>query len=427
MNADKKSFDQMIGGRIQLARLSKGWNQSTLAIRCGIDQARISKYERGKIHITEGPLAIIARALEVDVEWLTNSDAVRAGYLDDTNPKPLRIGDTKIDDVHLIHGNHIEPLEISIRYRHDRLVIPHRLREVYARLAAQVKEAAASVGRPYYNGPTARLLRISEEKTDQLPDGREQRRLILELAPLSWEEFTILNKNLDEPITPGGGATIRSEYADRRALFQNGPDLRWCDLSNMLSLAMIPITTDGFGLIQHRSRHGVSVDPGRLTSGIAENIHRYLDEAVPDNLGRALNPRTERNRTDVDAYYRPTGVPSPVLTALRGLKEEVSTELYRMLKDSLHRIKFLNLIFDLHGFHPMLTGIVELGLQRSEVERLLQEYPGRDHPEFTSMLFVPLDPSEKHASRLLRRPTDWVRGGLSAFISAIKFFQRDQK
>jgi transcriptional regulator with XRE-family HTH domain len=358
------------GGRVRSLRTDRGWSQKKLAQQTGIDQQTLSRYENGRRLIGEVHLKLLADKLEVEVEVITGGMTRLQHYAGETikNPKPIVGGPVSLENVYLVCGNHIEPLEISIAYRHSRLKIPKKIEPVYLQLAALARTSAEKAGYPYFNGPNTRLLRVTESNTRQLATGREQRGVNFELGPVSWEEYTVLNEFLDFEVFNEKTTTIRKALADERQLFDNCGDLRWCQLSNILCIAAIPITNDGFGLIQHRSRQGVSSDIGRLTSGVAENIHRFLDEAAPENLGKRLHTLTGDGGRAVDADYQPRGVPSPLLTALRGVFEEVSTETYRRIKDSKNRLIFLNVIFELAAFHPMLVGVINLGISRAEIE-----------------------------------------------------------
>src|SRR6266516_1528953 len=167
--------------------------------------------------------------------------------------------------------------------------------------------------------------------TKQHWSGRERRGIILELGPVSWEEFTVLNEFPD----------IRTKYADYNSLYAHGSDLRWCRLSNLLVLGVMPLTIDGFGLVQQRGPEQ-SIDPGLFTCGIAENIHRFLDEAPPDDPTHRIHPLTEVTEKNRWEPYRPRGKPSPLLAAQRGIWEELSRELHNQTLNP-ERFRFLAL------------------------------------------------------------------------------------
>jgi hypothetical protein len=189
------------------------------------------------------------------------------------------------------------------------------------------------------------------------------------LGPVSWEEYTVLNTNLDHKLA--SGQTIRQRYAVESCVYDNDRDFRWCGLSNILAVALIPITNDGYGLVQVRNPRGVSTEGNRYTSGIAENIHRYLDEADAHSPLQRINalaiPSELATNGRVDENYRLTEghTLSPYLTAVRGLWEEVSEALAKEVPTSA--FKFLNVTYELTTFHPMLVGIVELGLPWKKV------------------------------------------------------------
>jgi hypothetical protein len=80
-------------------------------------------------------------------------------------------------------------------------------------------------------------------------------------------------------------------------------------------------------------------------------------------------------------------------------------------------------VFDLEFFHPVLVGVIELGLQRDEVEKLIQEYPGKDHSENSTIIFASLNTADEETSRLLADLSRWDLAGLSAFVSSLKYWE----
>ncbi|MBD3227583.1 MAG: TIR domain-containing protein [Candidatus Lokiarchaeota archaeon] len=342
------------------------------------------------------------------------------------NPKPYSIQDYEINEVYLMFGNHTSQIEIDARYVHQPIDLPEDLSKIYSFLAGQAEVNVKTTGAQYFNGPNTRLIRFTEENTFQSPGGKEQKGATLELGPVSWENYTVLNDFLDYKLE--SGKSIREEYADPETLYMNDRDLRWCKLSNILGLAIIPITKDGFGLIQKRNPRGVSSEGDRLTSGIAENIHRYLDEASSQNLSERLNeldlPSEVNKSGKVDENYKPKGVPSPILTAQRGLWEEISEELYHITNPESY--KFLNIGFELTKFHPMLFGIVELNIDKNEVEKLRKSSPGRDHSEFLDIYYLPLDLHNQETSKILFDKKRWISAGLASFITAVHYWSRKE-
>ena len=289
--------------------------------------------------------------------------------------------------------------------------------------------------RPPSTLPNTRLIRVIH---DIMPsrDGTEIRRQILELGPVSWLEYSVLNTFLDYKLR--NGKTIREAFACLDKLYDNGSDFRWCSLSNIMPVAMIPVTTDGYGLLQRRSS-AVSTEPGAYTSGVAENIHRFLDEAPSGNLYQRRVPllelydeyRTKRllmeslTAKGVDDKYQPEGVPSPFLTAKRGLFEEISKELYDQVPDSSY--KFLNVAFGLKVFVPNLVGVIELGKPKVEVEELVDACLDKSERR-GAIQYVMLDEKDGRTEELLlpRNRSNWTAGGLAALISAIRWYKKER-
>jgi transcriptional regulator with XRE-family HTH domain len=62
---------------IQLIELreSRGWTQAELASRCGVDQADISRIERGSTSPTARTLQRIAAALDADLRLVSRTPA----------------------------------------------------------------------------------------------------------------------------------------------------------------------------------------------------------------------------------------------------------------------------------------------------------------------------------------------------------------
>jgi transcriptional regulator with XRE-family HTH domain/endonuclease V-like protein UPF0215 family len=415
--------EMSVGDRIRALRQERAWTQEELAARADISPEYLSRIETGDRTPGDRALKGLAEALGVGVEALTSDHQVwHPSSIPETNPKPVRLGDLRLDDAYLALGNHTEPVEITVRYTHERLKLPPEIQAVYSKLAETARRRAEAGGHLYFNGPNTRLTRVSLENNRQLPSGTESHSWVLELGPVSWEEYTVLNAFLDERVFDPPEDTIRKRFAKVEKLYENAANLTWCPLSNILCLALIPITMDGYGIIQQRSKTIVSVDGGRFTSGVAENIHRFMDEAVPENLGRRKNPADPvGGLQSIDHLYRPTGVPSPLLAAQRGVKEELSEGLYHLLKDAPERFKFLNLLVPIDRFHPELIGVIDLPFTLEETKALIEESPGKDHPEAMSIRYVPLDPTANATAEVMRDRSKWTVGGLAALISAIQY------
>jgi transcriptional regulator with XRE-family HTH domain len=75
---------ESLGERIRRLRQEKGISQDRLALRAGIDQSGLSKFERGKERrISETSLRRIASVLEIEFEHLVrNTGFSKSGHLD---------------------------------------------------------------------------------------------------------------------------------------------------------------------------------------------------------------------------------------------------------------------------------------------------------------------------------------------------------
>ena len=351
-------------------------------------------------------------------------------FIDERNPKPIRLGDICLQNVFLMLGNHTETLDVAVRYCSEHIILPAKMGLIYDQLLQREQERARLNNFPFFNGPNTRLLGITETRQD--PSRREQRGIVLHLGPVSWFDFTVLNGFLDadDIFFNERGNTVRGEFVDSIRLFNNPKDLRWCKLSNILTVNMTPITSDGYGLIQYRSPVGVSFTGGCFANGIAENIHRYLDEAPPQSLHIRSNAiataalfAMENASEPEKLNYQPGGVPSPLLTAQRGLYEEVSEDLYCKIRDEQSKFKFLNLIMDMDLFTPHLVGIIELGVDRDELQKYIEASPGKDHSEAASFDYLPLDVTISKTLEFVRDKQNWAPPGLSAFITAVKYWE----
>ncbi len=413
-----------LGERIQKKRKGKGWTQSDLADKSNVDPSLISRYENGAPVSAEN-LQKLAAAFDVDVEDLTTGEerSRHSPHSIGQNPKPIRLGEICLENVYILFGHYAKPFEFDVQYTNVNLKLHRAIRPIYSDLAQTAAHNALKLGHVYYpDGPCVRLLRIIP-KSRQLKTGREEHGAVLELAPVNWEQYTVLNELLllDNK--------MRTRFADVEALYRNGLNLSWCALSNILTVSLIPITKDGFGLVQRRSRHGVSSAFRVLTAGVNENIHRYLDEAAPSNLSHRLHS-IDRKKATVDQVWKPSnpdGVPSPLLAAQRGVFEELSPELHRISMQVPGCYKFLTVVFDFFYFHPYLLGVVELDMTRSEVQKIIEEYPPESHPEYDSIEYLLLSKNDPNTSRRLSDRKSWGNWGLAAFITAMNYWEQSRK
>lgn len=402
---------------------ARNMSQKDLAEASGIDEGQISKYANDREYPNPATVSALAIALRCHVMDLTTDVEMPRPRLADyaRNPKPIRIADVCLENVFLMWGNHVESFELSVRYDPKPLGLHPKIRPLYQHLAEQAASNAKTRGADYFpDGPCARLKRIVPNTQEVAR--REQRGAILELGPLSWEEYAVLNEYF---VADTNLQSVRDSVLKIELLYEHALDLSWCPLSNIMTVVMTPITKDGYGLIQRRGRQGVSCAFELLTAGVNENIHRYMDEAPITNFLRRLHTIDARNLNPKQRWHpsESEGVPNPVLTAQRGVFEEVSPEIHRISMQNPANYKFLNIIFDFHFFHPNLVGVVELDMTRKEVEKTIEEYPPISHSEYTALEYLALDKNNNDTMKQVSDKSAWCCWGLSAFISAMHYWE----
>lgn len=433
----RMSMSKTIADNLRALMSQKNYTDLKLAAETGIHPRQIKKYLAGTVkNPRPTQIARMAEALDVDPRAITfDPDIGVARFPKITeNTKPIRIGDVRLDNQFLMMGVATETLDVAIEYLHQPLELDRYVRTAYPRMLAVAKANAEAKGTLFFDGPNTRLLRITQGGSRQMEDGSERRGIVLKMGPVSWYEFTVLNTFLDDDTGPDGRGwlkntpkmTFRKKFAHTEKLFESQTDLRWCKLSNILTVNLTPITSDGYAVISRRSKEGVSVSGGLYSNGVAENIHRYLDEAryetphIRENKIRTAREVAEKKTVPVDYEPEEGRAPSPLLTALRGVYEELSTDIYFHIKARSNCVRFLSVVMDLQLFNPHLIGIVDLGLTKAEVERMIETSPGKDHPEAMFFEFHKPTEANKDLMNLMRATEIWVPVGLASLIIAVK-------
>ena len=166
---------------------------------------------------------------------------------------------------------------VSIRISTEAYSLPAQWLPQRQPIIDNEKQKSRESNGKFEDGPVMRLL--SYRATPQPP--HERKHLHLTLAPLGWYDFTVGWRCLEGMLSHHNEI---SRFLNLEKLVLAG-DLRSSRLSNIVDTATTLLTNDGFLIYSHRGAMQ-SVDPGRLTSAIAENINptKDLDSSDPDSL-----------------------------------------------------------------------------------------------------------------------------------------------
>lgn len=417
-----------ISKKIRELREERGWSQDELAKKVGVQFETVNRWENKPMRPRAQHLSRLCAVLGVSMAELKGLSPARPAVPLDLieNPAPMGSAHISVPGAYVMYEADNKPIDWTVTYRHEKFVRHPDLDPYWDILCDHVRERAKEVGTQFWNGPVVRLTHLSFEQSGETR-GHEFSRVTFNLAPLSWEEFSVLHTLFYDDVFDEPPRTIRERYCDLTALYRNQSDLRWCQLSNLLCVHLIPITSDGFGLVKRRGR-GNSLEIDVLIAGVDENLHRYNDEADPHDLYKRRNFIVDPSREEIDAWFAPKGVPSPYLCALRGIGEETSPHIERALTGFPQRIKFLSVVMDLKMFHPHLCGVAELPFTKDETQKLLADHPGVHlRTEARSHQYVPLDFLHPMTKQLVADQRDWSAAGLAALVSAEKYWRASSK
>lgn len=90
MEKSERDFLKQVGERVRIRRNHLHYSQSELAELANSDQRVISKLEAGLSDVRTTTLRRIARALQVDVDWLVRNETVGELLLGTPEPKKAR-------------------------------------------------------------------------------------------------------------------------------------------------------------------------------------------------------------------------------------------------------------------------------------------------------------------------------------------------
>jgi transcriptional regulator with XRE-family HTH domain len=279
--------------------------------------------------------------------------------------------------------------------------LPEELHKRKDRILHTLTDQARVPGAQFYAGPCIGLRRYRFSPTAAAARTNEEKHLWLELAPLTWSDYSIANdwfsKILLAKMGMGDEKNIR-HYLDLNRVANDGA-LQDIKLSNLMSTATTLLTTDGYLTYSMRSSR-VSTQPSCL-GVVMENIQPHKDES----------------RLDRDA----DGLPLPFRTAKRGIREEISTKVAASLNSKA--IYLLGIAFDLEVFEPDLLFLAALPLTRDELLKLHKENTGVDFHEAGELRFARALPTDPNVVGALTPPASWAPTGQASFMRAAQFIE----
>lgn len=274
------------------------------------------------------------------------------------------------------------------------------------------RREAKKAGRTFFNGPNTCLIKWRDQVRDGAGAAVERTQLELQVGPVGWFDFAWLNERLRGTLTT---PQICENYVGLSHIMRNG-DVSKSKLANIFDCAVTVITTDGFVGYQVRSDRNASV-PNQVTSAVAENINRYLDETTPDGKG-LLHPTEYIGdlRKAPGHTYRPSGVPHPFAAASRGIKAELSPSLVAHIRPNA--IKLVGLSYGLDSFHPDALFVAAVDRTAEEVLQIWRRDPGKEWRE-GQLKFTRADFDDRTTQEILA-DASWVPGGKASFVRVIE-------
>jgi hypothetical protein len=252
----------------------------------------------------------------------------------------------------------------------------------------------------YFNGPHTRLIDCSEEIGDRTT---ERHALNMTIGPLDWEEFAVVRHQTDELLSQSD-----SDEAARDRLLEYVPVVRICEGHSpagartpcILDTATTIVTSDGwlaFGIRTRNVQHFV----GGATSAVAENIQQKLDRSISQEANDLL--------------------PSPFRAALRGIAEELSSELLLNFRQGESTLLCTGVSFDLVGLHPDALFLALIRESREQVELMS---PAKDLEN--KIFWVRLDGDDDAIFDVLSA-YKWTGAGFASLVRALEVLTGHQR
>ena len=307
---------------------------------------------------------------------------------------------------------------VSLSYSHNSIVPDPVLRDRREEILSERMRVAEENGRILFDGPNTRLISWRATVSERHGVAREQPEMTLCLGPVGWFEYEYLNEAFADELEKEGVRNVYNHYIALEELLRDG-SVKNSKLSNILDNAVSLITPDGYIGYQIRSSR-VSAVPGRLTSSVAENTNRFLDDTDPKTFALINDPGgTSLLDGTADNSYVPVGVPHPFAAAARGLAAELSPTIRELVPSS--GLKLIGISFDLRVLHPDLIFAAFIDMPHRDVPKLAREKPGNEFVEGT-LRFTPATFDSAETLALLSEG-DWVPAGKAAVIRAIELLE----
>lgn len=148
-------MDTALAQRIIKARSARGWSQADLAEISGIAPAQISRYEQGRNAPRPPVLAKLAKALEVDFDWLAKGDSPPSDLAQDEPQKRDKITLKLSSSEHKIFADLAAERGVSVQ-----VLVNSLFQELLQNLELEAQEA----GPPSLEERITRLEALIEER-----------------------------------------------------------------------------------------------------------------------------------------------------------------------------------------------------------------------------------------------------------------------
>ncbi|PWU05347.1 MAG: hypothetical protein C5B51_14780 [Terriglobia bacterium] len=308
---------------------------------------------------------------------------------------------------------------LEVTYIHKRFKIDPALKQDSEAWISRKTREARQLGRSFFPGPNTQLIYWRPQTKGDSNVGKELVTLEITVGPVSWFDFEGLNGRKRGQIK----YPTDYEYYLGLSEIRKNKDVSHSKLTNIIDCAITIVTKDGYVGFQRRSSRNASV-PGKLSSSIAENINRFLDDTSLDGTV-LMNPDHKLYDPSITAHqrYACKGVPHPFSTVRRGIFEEASERLYEYWHPNA--IKLAGMSYDLESYQPDLLFAVAIDLDKDAVLDVCQRYPGRDFHE-GEIQFMRADFEDIDTQRTLSSP-DWVPAGQASVVRVIELLNSLKK